>query len=77
MIFVPNRAQAQHFFIQRDGFVEVIMFALMIKADLEREGQVVQEDVTTSMSIMARRRGFTIKLYAFVKIINVAALCKP
>jgi hypothetical protein len=32
---VPNRAQAQRFFVERNGFIEVIRFALVIEADFE------------------------------------------
>jgi hypothetical protein len=74
---VPNTAQAHCFFRQRDAFIEVTRFALVIKANIERQGQVIQVFTTARVSLGAQRHGFTEKLCAFVQIINAAALCKP
>lgn len=66
MRFVPDRAQAPRMFMQRNSLIEVIMFALVIKAEVEGDGQVAQVVITSNVPRGAQRHGFTKELYVLV-----------
>lgn len=64
----------ERFFVQRDGLVEVNIFALVIEAGLERVGQVIQVVIAFRMSFKPHRNGLTTMSYALFQIVNDTVL---